>query len=153
MTVHTMTRTTRLAYPLDRVFDFFSHAENLEAITPPWIGFRTLTPPPIQMDEGAIIEYAIKLHGFPMRWVSRIEQWNPPHQFVDVQVRGPYRLWEHTHTFEPVEGGVEMTDMVRYSLPLGPLGALANLLVARDLRSIFDYRASRIERLISAAVN
>jgi hypothetical protein len=153
MTVHTLTRTTRLAHPLDRVFDFFSRAENLEAITPPWLGFRILTPPPIEMREGTAIEYAIKLRGFPMRWVSRIEQWDPPHQFVDVQVRGPYRLWEHTHRFVAVEDGVEMTDTVRYSLPLGLLGVAINyLLVARDLRSIFDYRASRIQRLISAAV-
>ena len=153
MTVHTLTRTTRLAHPLDRVFDFFSRAENLEHITPPWLGFRILTPPPIEMREGTAIEYAIKLRGLPMRWVSRIEQWDPPHQFVDVQVRGPYRLWEHTHRFVAVEGGVEMTDTVRYSLPLGLLGVAINyLLVARDLRSIFDYRASRIQRLITAAV-
>ncbi len=152
MTVHTLTRTTRLAHPLDRVFDFFSRAENLEAITPPWLGFRILTPPPIRMREGAVIEYAIKLRGLPMRWVSRIEQWNPPHQFVDVQLRGPYRFWEHTHRFVAVEGGVEMTDTVRYGLPLGPLGSLFNFLVKRDLRSIFDYRATHIQRLISPAV-
>jgi ligand-binding SRPBCC domain-containing protein len=154
MTVNSMTRTTRLAYPLDRVFDFCSHAENLEAITPPWLGFRILTPPPIEMRDGAVIEYAIKLRGFPMRWASRIDRWNPPHEFVDVQVRGPYSLWEHTHRFVAVEGGVEMTDTVRYALPFGPLGTLVDrLLVSRDLRSIFDYRASRIERLISTGVN
>jgi ligand-binding SRPBCC domain-containing protein len=153
MTVHTLTRTTRLAYPLDRVFDFFSRAENLEAITPPWLGFRILTPPPIRMREGAVIEYAIKLRGLPLRWVSRIDQWNPPHQFVDVQVRGPYRLWEHTHRFVEVAGGVEMTDRVRYALPLGPMGRVINyLLVERDLRSIFDYRQAHIERLISTAL-
>jgi ligand-binding SRPBCC domain-containing protein len=149
MTVHTLTRTTRLSQPIDRVFDFFSNAANLQAITPPWLGFRILTPPPIDMREGALIEYAIRVRGLPMRWVTRIEQWNPPHHFVDVQLRGPYRLWEHTHRFVEVDGGTEMTDTVRYSLPLGPLGVLVNrFLVSRDLRLIFDYRSNKIKTLI-----
>lgn len=151
MTVHTFSRQTRLSHPIDRVFDFFSRAENLEAITPPWIRFRVLTPPPIELREGTLIEYALRIRGLPMRWVSRIVGWNPPHSFTDIQVRGPYRFWEHTHSFIPIDGETEMTDAVLYALPFGPLGVLANrLLVARDLRAIFDYRASRIETLISS---
>jgi ligand-binding SRPBCC domain-containing protein len=149
MTVHTLTRHTRLAQPIDRVFAFFADAANLEAITPPWLGFRILTPPPIDMREGALIEYSIRVRGIPMRWVTRIEQWNPPRRLVDTQLRGPYLLWEHTHTFVEVDGGTEMTDTVRYSLPFGPLGVLVNrLLVARDLRLIFDYRSNKIKTLI-----
>ena len=148
MTVRTLTRRVLVPRPLDRVFAFFSRAENLEAITPPWLGFRILTPPPIELREGAVIEYAIRLRGLPMRWVSRIDRWNPPHSFVDVQLRGPYRLWEHTHAFRAIDGGTEMTDPVRYALPFGPLGALVHPLVARDLRLVFDYRAARIDQLI-----
>jgi ligand-binding SRPBCC domain-containing protein len=149
MALHTLTRHTRLAHPIGRVFEFFSRAENLEAITPPWLAFRILTPPPIELREGALIEYALRVRGLPMRWVSRITDWNPPHRFTDVQVRGPYRVWEHTHSFVEVDGGTEMTDSVRYALPFGPLGEIAHrLVVARDLRSIFDYRARRVDTLM-----
>jgi len=149
MTVHKLTRHTRLAHPIGRVFEFFSRAENLEQITPPWLAFRILTPPPIELREGALIEYALRVRGLPMRWVSRITHWNPPHRFTDIQERGPYRLWEHTHSFVEVEGVTEMTDTVRYALPFGPLGELAHrLVVARDLRSIFDYRAKSVDSLM-----
>ncbi len=148
MTVHTFTRRTTLLHPIDRVFDFFSRAENLEAITPPWLGFRIVTTLPIDMREGTLIEYSLRLRGLPLRWASRIERWNPPHAFVDVQVRGPYRLWEHTHSFAAIQGGTEMSDTVRYALPFGPIGRLAAPFVARDLRRIFDYRASVIVQSI-----
>ena len=151
MTVHTFTRRTTLLHPIDRVFDFFSRAENLEAITPPWLGFRIVTTLPIDMREGTLIEYSLRLRGLPLRWASRIERWNPPHAFVDVQVRGPYRLWEHTHSFAAIQGGTEMTDTVRYALPFGPIGRLAAPFVARDLRRIFDYRASVIVQSIGSA--
>src|SRR5690242_13311754 len=103
MTVHTFHRKTRIAQPVERVFDFFSRAENLEAITPPFLRFRILTPPPIEMHEGALIEYGLRIHGLPMRWVTRIEEWSPPHRVIDIQLRGPYRLWRHTHVFTPLE--------------------------------------------------
>jgi ligand-binding SRPBCC domain-containing protein len=148
MKVHTLTRKTRLDQPIERVFDFFSRAENLEAITPPLLRFRILTPQPIEMREGTLIEYSLRLRGLPMRWLTRIEEWNPPHRFIDVQLRGPYRLWRHTHTFTPVDGGTEMTDSIDYALPFGPLGALVHPLVVRDLRFILDHRATRIRQLI-----
>lgn len=145
MTVHTLVRQSRLPHPIDRVFDFFSRAENLERLTPASLRFRILTPGQIEMREGALIEYSLRLRGLPIRWLTRIEEWNPPHRFVDVQLRGPYRLWHHTHTFAAADGETDMTDTVRYALPFGPLGDLANhLFVARELRSIFDFRAARI---------
>jgi ligand-binding SRPBCC domain-containing protein len=145
MTVHTLSRCAHLPHPVDRVFDFFSRAENLEAITPPWLRFRIVTPTPVEMREGALIEYSLRLRGLPIRWLTRIEEWRPPHRFVDVQLRGPYLLWEHTHEFSSRDGGTEMTDAVRYALPFGRPGDLAcRRLVARDLRSIFDYRARHI---------
>lgn len=152
MTVHTLTRHAFLPHPIERVFDFFSRAENLEAITPPWLGFRIVTPLPIRMEKGTLIDYSLRIRGVPVRWRTRIEEWDPPHGFVDAQIRGPYRLWEHTHRFVAVEGGTEMTDTVRYMLPFGPVGVLVHhLVVARDLRAIFDYRAERMVKLLTPA--
>jgi ligand-binding SRPBCC domain-containing protein len=141
MTVHVLERSQRLPRPPDEVFPFFADAFNLEAITPAWLHFRVLTPPPVTMAAGARLEYRLRLHGLPLRWLTRIEVWEPPVRFVDVQVRGPYRLWHHTHSFEPHGDGTLMRDRVRYALPLGPLGELAHaLLVRRDLDRIFAVR-------------
>jgi ligand-binding SRPBCC domain-containing protein len=131
-----------LPLPPEEVFPFFGDALNLEAITPPWLGFRVVTPGPIEMEPGARIEYRLRLHGIPIRWRTTIAVWDPPHRFVDVQLSGPYRMWHHTHDFEPTaDGGTLMRDTVRYALPFGPLGAAAHrLLVRRDLEAIFDYR-------------
>ena len=99
---------------------------------------------------GALLEYKLRLHGLPINWTTRIESWEPPHGFVDTQLKGPYSLWHHTHEFEPDgDGATVIHDRVRYAIPLGPLGELANLLfVRRDLRRIFDYRAEAVERLV-----
>ena len=127
------------------MFPFFGDALNLEAITPPWLGFRVTTPGPIEMTRGTLIEYRLRLHALPISWRTTIAVWNPPHRFVDVQVRGPYALWHHTHDFAPVPGGTLMRDTVRYALPFGPLGALAHrLLVRRDLERIFEYRRDAV---------
>jgi ligand-binding SRPBCC domain-containing protein len=144
--VHILERRQRLAVPLEHAFELYSEARNLERITPPWLGFRVSTPAPIEMREGTLIEYRLKLHGLPVRWRTRIATWEPPLRFVDVQLRGPYALWEHTHTFErDGEQAVVIGDRVRYALPLGPLGEIAHAaFVARDLRRIFDYRASAV---------
>ncbi len=142
---YVLERSQRVALPVEAVFAFFAEARNLEAITPPWLGFRVVTPGAIAMREGALIDYRLRLHELPMRWRTRIAVWDPPRRFVDVQVRGPYSLWEHTHSFEPVDGGVEIRDRVRYALPLGPLGRLAHaLFVRRDLERIFDFRARAV---------
>jgi ligand-binding SRPBCC domain-containing protein len=146
--VHILERRQRIERPIEEVFGFYGDARNLERITPPLLGFEVTTPGPIEMGAGTLIEYRLRLHRVPVRWRTRIEAWEPPHRFVDSQIKGPYSLWEHTHSFEA--DGREATiieDQVRYSIPFGPLGELANrLLVRRDLRQIFDYRHDAVER-------
>jgi ligand-binding SRPBCC domain-containing protein len=139
--VHVLELDQVLPGERDEVFSFYADAFNLEAITPPWLGFRVVTPGPIEMQPGAMIEYRLKLHGIPVRWLTEIEIWEPGRRFVDAQVRGPYRLWRHTHSFEDDPGGTRVRDSVSYEIPLGPLGELADrLMVRRDLARIFDYR-------------
>jgi ligand-binding SRPBCC domain-containing protein len=141
VTVHLLERSQRVQMPIDEVFAFYANAHNLEAITPPWLHFRVLTPAPIRMRAGALIEYRLRLHGVPVRWLTRIEHWQPGRCFVDVQLRGPYRLWHHTHSFEAEGGATIVRDRIRYALPLGPLGELARrAVVARDLERIFAFR-------------
>lgn len=136
--------------PLDRVFTFFADAGNLEAITPPHLRFHILTPRPIQMRVGAVIDYSIRLHGVPIRWRTLIRVWEPGRRFVDEQIRGPYRLWIHEHTFEAVRGtdGLEATrmrDRVRYAAPMDWL--CHAMFVRPNLERIFAYRRATIERL------
>ncbi len=143
--VHELEREQLIAGDPDEVFAFFADAANLEAITPPWLGFRIVTPRPIAMAEGALIEYRLKLHRIPVSWLTRIEIWEPGERFVDAQVRGPYKLWRHTHSFEQRPEGTLVRDHVSYEIPLGPLGDLAHrLLVRRDLARIFDYRQAAV---------
>jgi ligand-binding SRPBCC domain-containing protein len=139
--------------PLEKVFEFFSHAGNLERITPPSLGFRILTPLPIDMRSGTLIDYRISLHGIPLRWRTEILDWNPPHSFVDVQLRGPYKLWHHTHSFERVSDSVtRMRDRVRYQAPFGPLGLLVvPLFVAPEVGRIFAFRTRAIEEIFPLA--
>jgi ligand-binding SRPBCC domain-containing protein len=144
--VHVLTREQVLPGSPEAVFPFFGDALNLEAITPPWLGFRVTTPQPIEMSAGTVIEYRLKLRGARIGWRTTIAVWAPPHRFVDVQIRGPYRLWHHTHDFEQTEDGhTLMRDTVRYALPLGPLGEIAHrVLVRRDLARIFDFRRDAV---------
>ena len=133
------------------MFGFFADAMNLEAITPPWLRFRVATPGPVAMGAGTMIEYRLRLHGMPIRWLTRIVVWEPGLRFVDVQVRGPYRFWEHTHSFEPCARGTLVRDAVRYDLPLGPLGRLAHAaFVRRDLERIFDFRREAVAHRLGA---
>jgi ligand-binding SRPBCC domain-containing protein len=150
MRVHVLEREQRIPAPPEDVFPFFEDAGNLEAITPPFLGFRVVTPRPIDMRAGALIEYRLRLHGLPVRWRTRIESFDPPRVFADVQLAGPYRLWHHTHVFEPDgRGGTVMRDRVRYALPLGPAGAVGHaLFVRRDLRRIFDFRHQAVARML-----
>lgn len=146
---HVLQREQLIPRPIDEVFAFFADAANLEAITPPWLGFHILTPTPIAMHTGARIRYRLRWHGLPMHWLTEIESWAPPTRFVDWQVQGPYRLWHHTHEFEPVANGTRMRDVVRYALPLGCLGRLAHRWrVRKDLDAIFDYRAVKVSELL-----
>jgi len=137
--------------PLERAFEFFSRAENLEAITPPLLRFRITTPDPVEMGVGTLIRYRLRLHGIPVSWLTRIEEWDPPSGFVDRQLRGPYALWHHTHRFEAIDANrTLMTDHVRYGHRFGPLGSLAErLVVRRDLERIFDYRRDSIPALLA----
>lgn len=145
-------RVQVLDVPIERAFEFFSRAENLEAITPPLLRFRITTAAPIEMRTGTEIRYRMRIHGIPVGWLTRIEEWEPPHRFVDRQIRGPYALWHHTHSFEAIsENRTQMTDVVRYGQRLGPLGSLAeHLVVRRDLDRIFDYRRDAIPALLTA---
>ncbi len=138
-----------LPRPRTEVFPFFAEARNLEELTPPWLKFEVLTPAPINMRAGALIDYRLKVHGIPIRWRTEILEWDPPHRFVDVQLRGPYTLWHHTHTFEERDGGTLCRDEVRYR-PLG--GALVDtLFVRRDVETIFAYRRQRLDALFPPA--
>lgn len=149
MTVFELRSELSVARPLHEVFDFFADARNLERITPPWLRFSLLTEGPLEMKPGALIDYRLAVHGLPLRWTSRIDVWEPCVRFVDTQVRGPYRLWHHTHAFRQRDGGTIVADHVRYALPLGPLGVLLNALqVRRDVERIFRYRATAITRLL-----
>jgi ligand-binding SRPBCC domain-containing protein len=137
--------------PIDEVFAFFADAENLEAITRKWLGFQIVSPKPTVMQREARIHYRIRWHELTLHWLSEIQSWMPPTESVDVQVRGPYRLWHHTHGFEPVDGGTRIRDVVRYALPLGPLGCLAyTWRVKSNLESIFDHRACRASELLES---
>ena len=146
---HTIEREQVVPQDADAAFAFFADASNLEAITPPWLRFRILTPRPIAMREGALIDYRLSLHRVPCRWHTRIDAWEPGRRFVDRQISGPFSVWDHTHTFEAVAGGTLIRDRVVYRMPLGPLGEIARrVLIGRDLERIFDYLREAIERLL-----
>ncbi|MBM3878513.1 MAG: SRPBCC family protein [Verrucomicrobia bacterium] len=145
LTLHTELWLPR---PRDEVFPFFADARNLGVITPPWLRFEVLTPAPIVMRCGALIDYRIRVHGVPLRWRTEIAAWDPPHRFVDVQRRGPYRLWHHTHTFSERDGGTLCADRVRY-WPWG--GRVVDwLFVRRDVKRIFEYRQARLRELFGS---
>lgn len=129
--------------PLGEVFPFFSDARNLQRLTPPWVGFEVLSRGDLDMAEGLLIDYRIRIHGLPIRWRTEISEWDPPHRFQDTQLKGPYALWEHTHRFTPASGDITvMTDHIRYRPRGGPLAPLINrALVAKDVRRIFEYRS------------
>ena len=146
--IYTLHREQWVPHPLKEVFDYFGRAENLQNLTPPWMHFRILTPAPVKMRPGAEIAYKMRVRGIPLRWLTVIEKWNPPHEFVDIQAKGPYALWHHTHRFVAQDGGTVITDTVQYGLPFGPIGRLVHRLqVSRDLEAIFAYRAQRVRAL------
>jgi len=144
---HTFRDEIWLPRPRTEVFPFFADARNLAVITPPWVRFETLTPTPIDMRPGALIDYRIRLHGFPMRWRTEIETWEPPFRFTDRQLRGPYRLWHHTHTFEERDGGTLCRDEVRYAVWGGAL--VERFFVRGDIRRIFAFRRDKLTELFS----
>jgi ligand-binding SRPBCC domain-containing protein len=148
VTTFELTRAQVVPCELDRTFAFFADPWNLEAITPPWLGFA-IVEAPTQLRRGSLLRYRLRLYGVPLRWTTEITQWLPPRGFVDTQLRGPYREWVHTHRLAPVAGGTEIFDSVRYRLPGGPLAPVAHRLLVRGwLDAIFDYRGSRVAALL-----
>ncbi len=145
MKVRVLLREQFLERPLPEVFEFFSAAQNLERLTPSWLRFEVVSPAPVEMRDGTVIDYRLRVHGVPLRWTSRIESWEPGVRFVDRQITGPYALWHHTHDFEAIGSGTLIRDTVRYSIGFGPVGAVVHALqVQRDLDNIFDYRRSAV---------
>ncbi len=128
------------------VFSFFSEAANLEVLTPPFLNFKIISPPPIFMAPGTLIDYQIRLYGIPIGWRTKIESFVRFESFVDTQLSGPYRYWRHLHEFADAEGGTLVRDTVNYELPGGPLAPLGHVFVKRSLKQIFDFRREAIAR-------
>ena len=134
-------------HPLAEVFDFFSRAENLQELTPPWLNFRILDVSTNPVRQGTLIRYALRWRIFPIRWTTEILEFDPPQRFVDVQLKGPYKKWHHEHRFVAENGGTRIFDEVQYELPFGALGAIANRFqVRRDVEAIFEFRREAIKR-------
>ena len=144
-----LSRTQLIQRPTPEVFAFFSDASNLDALTPPFLNFRILTPMPVEIRQGTQLDYQLSLFGLPFRWRTRITDWKPNVRFVDEQESGPYALWRHTHEFEARGNATLMRDVVDYTEPLGAIGAVAHhLFVRRTLERIFDYRRDAVMRLV-----
>lgn len=141
----TLAARISLPRPRTEVFAFFADPGNLETLTPPWLKFHILTPSPIIMRAGALIDYRLRVHGLGVRWQSEITAWQPPVRFVDEQRRGPYRVWIHEHTFEEEDRGTSVWDRVRYRVPGGRL--INRLFVRRDLHAIFSFRQKRLREI------
>jgi ligand-binding SRPBCC domain-containing protein len=149
---YTLLRQQHVSASLPAVTEFFEDPRNLEALTPSFLNFQIETPGAIEMRMGALIDYKIGLYGVPMRWRTRIERYNPGVDFVDLQLKGPYKYWHHLHTFRATARGTEIGDRVTYELPFGLFGTLAHFLfVRRQLKTIFDHRTRVVEDLFGTA--
>jgi len=139
---------------LAEVFDFFSRPENLAEITPSELHFKILSPQPLEMKQGAVIDYTIKLFKIPVHWRTLISTYEPPYRFVDEQIKGPYSYWHHTHIFKEVNDGVEIYDSVSYSIPFGLLGRLLHAVwIKRNLERIFKFRKNVIDQIFSKNID
>jgi ligand-binding SRPBCC domain-containing protein len=145
VTIHLLEQELRLPRPLEEVFGFFAAAENLERITPRWLRFSIRSPLPVKMEAGARIRYRLRWRGLPLAWLSVITCWEPPHRFIDEQLSGPYRLWEHEHCFEWTGRETLVRDRVRYSMPGGAL--IHRFIVRPDLERVFAHRRERLKEI------
>jgi ligand-binding SRPBCC domain-containing protein len=149
MAEHFLTRTLTIDLPRQDVFEFFADAGNLERITPPELNFHIITPQPIDIKQGTLIDYKLRMRGLPVSWRTEISVWEPPFRFVDQQLCGPYKQWIHRHTFTEIgPNETHMEDEVRYRLPLEPLGDIAHFMVRRELDYIFDYRQKVVAEML-----
>ena len=136
------------AKPVEEIFRFFSNAENLGLVTPPHLKFEIITPLPIEMKKGALIEYRLKIHQIPLYWQTEITVWEPPFRFIDIQLKGPYRKWIHEHRFERVGNKTKMSDQLEYAVPGGPLAPFINkIFVSKDVKKIFSYRKNKFQEI------
>jgi ligand-binding SRPBCC domain-containing protein len=150
MAEHILEREQIIQKPLTEIFEFFAEAGNLERITPPELKFHIITPQPIEIKKGTLIDYTLKLRGIPITWRTEITEWNPPFSFTDTALNSPYKQWIHLHTFETGKRGETiMKDLVRYRLPFEPLGDLAHFFVKKELKYIFDYRYQAVEEIFN----
>jgi ligand-binding SRPBCC domain-containing protein len=149
MSEYILKQSLTLDLPRPEVFAFFADAGNLEQITPPELNFRITTPEPIDIKKGALIDYQLRLHGFPVKWKTIISVWNPPFEFVDEALKSPYKQWIHRHTFTEIEKNKTLIeDEVKYRLPFAPFGNLAHWLVRRELNYIFDFRQKKVAEIL-----
>jgi len=151
MSEHILKRELTIDLPRGTVFDFFADAGNLERITPPELGFIITSPQPIDLREGAFIDYKLNIRGLPVKWRTRISIWDPPREFVDRQISGPYKQWIHRHTFTELgESKTLIVDEVKYRLPIEPFGDLVHFLIRRELNYIFDFRQKTVAKILGA---
>ena len=150
--IYAIACTQWVPQPLENIFDFFSRPANLQELTPPLLDFHILEAPE-QIRAGSLIRYRLRVHKIPVRWTTQIVEWDPPRRFVDVQLKGPYKLWRHQHTFTADRGGTTISDHVDYLLPMGPLGQIVHaLLVRKDVQQIFDFRRRKMQDLFGSAL-
>ncbi len=152
MPTYVLERTQTIKATLDQTWDFFSSPENLNKLTPNNMGFDIMTPKPIpKMYEGQILEYKVRpILNVPIYWKTEISEVRPKYFFIDNQIRGPYKLWKHKHTFEEIGDKVKMTDHVTYIIPMGLIGSLAHwLYVKQRLADIFDYRFKVVDEIFN----
>jgi ligand-binding SRPBCC domain-containing protein len=149
VTIHKLERSQVVPITIREAFDFFSNPRNLERLTPDFVHFQFLKPPPEKVAPGTILEYRLRLYGVPVKWRTQIESVEAPTRFIDVQDQGPYAMWRHTHSFRELDPGhTEIRDQVEFAMPLGPLGELAyRILVAGSLQQIFDFREAALRRI------
>jgi ligand-binding SRPBCC domain-containing protein len=151
MSEHILRRSLTLDLPREEVFEFFADAINLERITPPELQFHIIAPQPINLKQGALIDYQLKLRGLPLKWKTIISVWNPPFEFVDEAQKSPYKQWIHRHTFTELEENKTLIeDEVRYRLPFEPFSDIGHFFVRKELNYIFDFRQKAVVEILSA---